>query len=82
MTSVRLKPEIDKKLREVAALKGLTLSDVYREALEAYCERELEPPRRSRYADIVGVGEGEPHLATCAHEVFGDIMMKKYAEKT
>ncbi len=39
--NVRLPPELEKKLRQIAARKGQTLSAVYRQAFQEYFEREL-----------------------------------------
>ena len=41
MGSVRLDPEIQEKVRQAAASKGLTQSEIYRQALLAYFEREM-----------------------------------------
>ena len=38
--NVRLSPELEEKLRRIAALKGLTISAIYRQALTEYLERE------------------------------------------
>ena len=77
MGSVRLDPEVEDKVRRVAALKGLTLSEVHRLALAEYCEREMAPAKTSRYDDIIGVGEGPRDLAARSEEVFGEIMDEK-----
>ncbi|MGI4789338.1 MAG: hypothetical protein ACRYFS_10875 [Janthinobacterium lividum] len=82
MGSVRLDPTIEKKVREVAAVKGLTLSEVHRQALTEYCERELSEKKTSRYDDIIGVGEGPPDLARRHKEIFGEIMDEKYRRHT
>ena len=47
MGSVRLDPKVEEKVRHVAAIKGLTLSEVHRLALVEYCEREM-PPAKTR----------------------------------
>lgn len=83
MGSVRLDPQIEAKVRQVAAEKGLTLSEVHRQALMRYCEEELcdqetAAKKTSRYDDIIGVGEGPPDLARRHKEYFAEIMDEKY----
>jgi hypothetical protein len=77
MTSVRLSSEIEHKVRRVAALTGLTLSEVHRRALEELCDRELAAARRSRYDDVIGVVEGPADLAERASEHFGDLVVER-----
>jgi hypothetical protein len=77
MSSVRLSGEIEAKVRRVAALKGLTLSEVHRRALEEFCERELAAARESRYDDVIGVAEGPADLAARASERFGDLLVER-----
>ncbi len=78
MLSVRLSSETKVKLRQIAELKGLTLSEVHRQALVEYCEREMKEKKTSRYDDIIGIGEGPSDLARRSKEIFGEIMDEKY----
>ena len=78
MGSVRLDPEIQQKVRQVAAIKGMTLSEVHRLALTEFCERETAPHKKSRYDDIIGIGEGPCDLAARSEEIFGEIMDEKH----
>lgn len=78
MNSVRLEPDMEEKIRKIAALKGLTLSEVHRLALNQYCDREAVPVQTSRYDDIIGVGEGASDLSARAGQVFGEIMEEKH----
>ena len=82
MGSVRLDPETQEKVRQVAAVKGLTLSEVHRRALTEYFEREMPEKKTSRYADIIGVGEGPPYLARRHKEYFAETMDEKYGRYT
>jgi hypothetical protein len=77
MSSVRLPDDLDRKVRCVAALKGLTLSEVHRRALEELCDRELAAVRASRYDDVIGVAEGPADLADRASERFGDLLVER-----
>lgn len=78
MGSVRLDPITQEKIRQVAASKGLTLSEVHRRALTEYCEREMSEKKTSRYDDIIGVGEGPPDLARRSREIYSEIMDEKH----
>jgi Arc/MetJ-type ribon-helix-helix transcriptional regulator len=82
MGSVRLDPQMTEKVRQVAAVKGLTLSEVHRQALTEYVEREMPEKKISRYDDIIGVGEGPPDLARRHKEYFAEIMDEKYRRHT
>lgn len=76
MASVRLERELAEKVRKVARMKGLTLSQVHRLALEAYCERVLT--RGSRYQDAIGVAAGERALSTRSAEIFREVLNEKH----
>lgn len=78
MNTVRLGPELEARLRRVAREKGKSLSDVHREALEAYCAQALEEPKRSRYDDVIGVIEGPGDLSETVSERFTEGMMRKH----
>jgi hypothetical protein len=78
MGSVRLSPDLDDKVRRVAAKKRLTRSDVFRQALEEYCAAELEPARPGRYDDVIGVVDGPPDGSVRVGERFTEGMSIKY----
>ena len=82
MRSVRLPSELREKVTLVAAIKGLTFSEVYRRALTEYCEREIPAPKTSRYdasfyESIFGAFDGPHDLAARSEEIFGQIMEEK-----
>jgi len=77
MGNVRLSPELKEKVRLMAAVKGLTFSQVYRLALAEYCERELAPLKASRYDDTIGIGDGPHDLSARSEEIFGEVMDEK-----
>ncbi len=78
MNSVRLDPQLQERVRRVARQKGLTLSEVHRLALEAYCDAALAEPGCSRYGDVIGVIEGPPDLAENAGRLFAELMARKH----
>ena len=86
MGSVRLDPHIQEKVRQAAAVKGVTQSEIYRQALAEYFEREASPEKPSRYDDpfyddIFGVGEGPADLSRRHKEYYAEIMDEKYKSK-
>ena len=81
MGNVRLSPELKEKVRLMAAVKGLTFSQVYRLALAEYCERELAPLKASRYDDTIGIGDGPHDLSARSEEIFGEVMDEKHRRR-
>jgi len=78
MSTVRLSEEMREKVRQVAAMKGLTVSEVHRLALAQYCDRELTAARKSRYDDVIGVAEGPPDLSVRVSERLADLLAEKH----
>ena len=83
MGSVRLDPKVEEKVRQVAAIKGLTLSEVHRLALVEYCEREMPEQKTSRYDDpfyddIFGAIEGPHDMSARSGETYREVMDEKY----
>jgi hypothetical protein len=81
MGSVRLGTTLEEKVRQVAAKKGITRSEVFREALEDYCDRELTPPQTSRFDDVIGVVDVPGEFSAYTREVFGEILEEKQERK-
>ncbi len=78
MGSVRISPQLQEKLRLVSAKKGITRSEVFRQALETYCEHELTPPTHSRFEDVIGIVEGPADGSTRVTEHFVEGLVKKH----
>lgn len=83
MGSVRLDPETAEKVRQVAAIKGVTLSEVHRRALAEYFEREMPDQQAGRsddsfYESIFGAIEGPHDMAARSGETFREVMDEKY----
>ena len=55
MGSVRLSTSLESRVKEVAQRRGITRSEVFRTALESYCEKELSVPLKSRWDDVIGI---------------------------
>ncbi len=86
MGSVRLSPELKEKVALVAAIKGLTFSEIYRLALAEYCKREMPAQKKSRYDSpfydsIFGALDGPHDLAARSEEIFGEIMDEKHRRR-
>ncbi len=84
MGSVRLDPQVQEKLRQAAASKGVTQSEIHRQALAEYFERE-SAEKSSRYNDpfyddIFGAIEGPHDMAARSGETYKEIMDEKYRQ--
>jgi hypothetical protein len=77
MGSVRIAAGLEERIRQVVARKGITRSEVYRQALETYCDRELAPPRESRFDDVIGVVDVPGDFSAHARELIGGILDEK-----
>ena len=82
MNSVRLKPELREKMLRIAMLKGISVSDVHRAALDAYCAAELANTGSSRFDDVVGVIDGPIDLSENASRRFAEAMAEKHGRHT
>ena len=85
MGSVRLDPETQEKVRRIAANKGVTQSEIHRQALTEYLERETSEDKPSRYGDsfydsIFGAIEGPHDMAARSGETHKEIMDEKYRQ--
>ncbi len=78
MNTVRLKAELREKVRQIARKRGITVSEVHREALEAYCDAALAEPKRSRYDDVIGIFDGPTDLSQDLGRRFEEAMVEKY----
>lgn len=74
MASVRLAPELEKKLRELATVKGVSVSELHRQALEAYVQRELK--KGGRYSDVIGVATGDEDLSSRVSNAFTELLTR------
>lgn len=77
MESVRIAHELSEKIQQVAARKGITRSELFRQALETYCDQELTPPNMNRFEDVIGVVDVPGDFAAHTRELFGEILEEK-----
>ncbi len=87
MGSVRLDPQTQEKVRQAAAAKGVTQSEIHRQALAEYFEREMPEKKSSRYDDpfydsIFGAIEGPHDMAARSGETYREVMDEKYRQNT
>ena len=83
MGSIRLDPHLQEKVRQAAAARGVTQSEIHRQALADYFEREVPEEKPSRYDDpfydsIFGAIEGPHDMAARSGETYKEIMDEKY----
>jgi hypothetical protein len=58
MRSLRLDPELDRTIREAAAMRGESVSEFIRHAAERRAEETLAEQGRERFADVAGAIHG------------------------
>lgn len=78
MGSVRVPVQLEERVRQVAARRGITRSEVFRRALESYCDQELISDGKSRYDDVTGIVDGPVDGSQRVSEYFLDGLKKKY----
>jgi metal-responsive CopG/Arc/MetJ family transcriptional regulator len=76
--SVRLPEKLQEKVREVAVRRGITRSEVFRRALESYCDQELTTYHTSRYDDVIGIAEGPVDGSERVSDIYIEGLKKKY----
>ena len=81
MSHVRLDPTLKEKIQRLAAVKGLTYSEVSRHALTEYCDRELVD-ENSFYESIFGAIEGPQDMAVRSGEIYKEVMDEKYRPRS
>jgi Arc/MetJ-type ribon-helix-helix transcriptional regulator len=85
MKSVRLDPELEKKLKRTAEATGKTESAVIREAVSEYCDSRLdeepEPPKKTLQDFIGCLDLGYPTDASNIKEEVGKIIEEKFERK-
>ena len=77
MGSVRIARVLEEKIQQVATRKGITRSELFRQALENYCDQELTPPNKSRFDGVIGVVDVPGDFAAHTRELFGEILEEK-----
>jgi hypothetical protein len=79
MTSVRLDPAIEARLKRVAEITGKTVSRVVQEAVEEHCDAVLQAePLDVALAGFIGcLHSSESTDASKVDEVFGEILQEK-----
>ena len=77
MGSVRIIRGLEEKIQQVVAQKGITRSELFRQALETYCDLELTPPNQSRFDGVIGVVDVPGDFAAHTRDLVGEIMEEK-----
>lgn len=72
MTSIRLEKSFAEQIRQLAERKGITLSELHRQALMEYWQRESEPVEHSHFDDVIGIAasEGDGDLSENHRQAF------------
>ena len=74
MRSLRLDPELDRKLRKAAAVKGESVSEFIRHAAAERANETLAEHGRDRFADVVGSVRGGGGRARRSGKAFSDAL--------
>lgn len=81
--TIKLDPEMERKIRQRSAALGLPASAVIREALAAWLESnpDFERSAFELGEDLFGRYEGNADLASDRKESFADIAAERHAER-
>ena len=72
---------LEEKIRRVAAQKGITRSELFRQALESYCQQETAQLQGSRYDDVIGIIDAPEDGSARYKEYFLEGLTEKYGSK-
>jgi predicted transcriptional regulator len=76
MRSLRLDPELDRRVRKAAAVKGESVSEFIRQAAAQRAEETLADGGREQFADVAGSVHGGGGRARRSGEAFTDELVK------
>lgn len=76
--SIRLDPELEERLVEVAKRDGVTVSAVARAAIKEYCEKKLDVTLYDVMKDYVGIVSSDFLCADRTGEAFTDLLVEKH----
>jgi hypothetical protein len=75
--SLRLDPELDRRVREAAAIRGESVSEFIRLAAAKRAEETLAERGRERFADVAGSVHGGGGRARRSGAAFADAMAER-----
>jgi hypothetical protein len=81
MRSLRLDPELDRKVQRAAKIAGVSVSEFIRRAAATRAEETLAEHGRERFADVAGVVHGGGGHARRSGEAFVDALAGKRARR-
>lgn len=76
MRSIRLDPELDRKVRKAAAVRGESVSAFIRIAAAMRAEETLSERGRDRFRDVTGAVHGGGGRARRSGEAFAEIVAR------
>lgn len=76
MRSIRLDPELDRKVRKAAAARGESVSAFIRNAAAKRAEETLAERGRERFRDVAGAVHGGGRRARRTGEAFAEIVSR------
>jgi hypothetical protein len=81
MRSLRLDPQLDRRVRRAAELEGSTVSEFIRQAAAERAERTLGERPTERLRDVIGVVRGGGGRARKTGKAFGDMLAKRQTSR-
>ena len=76
MRSIRLDPELDRKVRSAAAVRGESVSAFIRNAAAKQADETLAERGRERFRDVAGAVHGGGGRARRTGEAFAEIVAR------
>lgn len=77
MKTLRLDPELEKRLQHAATAAGESLSEFIRQAAAERADTVLDTGDREDFADVLGVIHGGGGQARRTGEAFGDMLVDR-----
>ncbi|MGI8949690.1 MAG: DUF1778 domain-containing protein [Ornithinimicrobium sp.] len=81
MKSVRLDPELERRLQRAAEVRGESLSEFIRRAAAARADATLEGVETTDFDDVIGVVHGGGGQARRTGEAFAEVVAQRAARR-
>jgi hypothetical protein len=79
--SIRLDPELEQRLIDVAQNDGVSVSAAAREAIKEYCDKKKPITLYEALKDYIGAVSSDNQFAGRAHDAFGDLLVEECERK-
>jgi hypothetical protein len=79
--TLRLDPELEKRLQRAASVAGVSLSEFIRQAAAQRADAVLRANPREDFADVLGVIHGRGNQARHTGQAFSDLLAARRAPR-